>query len=266
MSAIEVSDHGTRTAPIPWTATVVLFAAAGLFLGSAVLQVVASLQRWVGFRSSLSEPLSAEDHLYDYYWPYAPWEPIGTAAEFFGLGTLVLAVGILVMTIGVVAIPRTAGSRGVIVALLAIVEIVLASLVAGSFALHGAHALISGMTGVPSALRDSGALGWIGVLGLIILAPIWLRRSWAAAAACMFLIGSTGLGYFVAAFGIAPKFAGGTSHDTTPWTETVVAASAAATGAALLIAVWAIARSSRRRDSEASNRTAVEAARDWFDR
>ena len=71
---------------------------------------------------------------------------------------------------------------------------------------------------------------------VIILGASWLRRSRAAVATCVFLVGSTGLGYFLAAFWIAPIFAGGVSYDTTPWTETVVAASTAAAGIAMILA------------------------------
>ena len=218
-------------------------AAAGLFLGSAVLQFIASLQRWVFSDSQARNGVSADDHLFDYSFPRDPWENIGTAAQFFGAGTLVLALGVLAMAVGVVAMPSAGARPGiVIIVAFAVIELALALLVAGGLGINGAHALLSGMTGVPSSLKDSGALGWSGMYWLIILGGCWLRRSQAAAVACLFLIGATELGYVVAAFMIAPIFAGGISYDTTRWTETVVAASTAAAGVAMLLAARATAR------------------------
>jgi hypothetical protein len=70
---------------------------------------------------------------------------------------------------------------------------------------------------------------------VIVLLVLWRRRSWAATAACAFLIGSTGLGWFLASYLVAPLITGG-SHDTAPWSETVVAASTAAAGIAMILA------------------------------
>lgn len=105
MSAIGVPDQRTLTVRFPWVSVTGSLIAAVLFLGSAVLQLMASLQRWVVFRSSLTpEDRSAEDHLYDYTWPSAPWTPIGTAAELFGVGTLILAPGVVATAVGIVAL------------------------------------------------------------------------------------------------------------------------------------------------------------------
>jgi hypothetical protein len=60
--------------------------------------------------------------------------------------------------------------------------------------------------------------------------------------ACVFLIGSTALGGMLAASLIAPLIANGGSHDTTPWTESVVAASTAAAGLAMIFAAGAAVR------------------------
>ena len=62
------------------------------------------------------------------------------------------------------------------------------------------------------------------------------RKPRSAMITCVFLLGSTALGYVLAAFLIAPIVAGEASHDTTPWTETVVAASTAAAGVAMILA------------------------------
>ena len=257
MATIEVPDHRTRTRRFPWAPVLGSLLAAGLFLASGVLQLTASLQRWVVFRGSRAgDDVSAEDHLFDYSFPYEPWEPIGTAAQLYGLGYLFLALGVLAMPLGLAALTRTARRRSVLV-FIVLGEIVLAIVVSGSFAIHGVHALISGFTGVPSPLQHSGALSfWVGVLGLVVLAVLW-RRSRAAVAACVFLIGATDLGYLLAAFVIAPVFAGGTSHDTTPWTETVVAASTVAAGIAMIVAALETIRHAKLRAGSEDGAIAV---------
>ena len=217
-----------------------LLAAAGLFLGSAVLQLVASLQRWVVFSGSRApDDLSAEDHVFDYRFPMDPWESVGSTAELFGAGLLIQALGVLCMAVGVLALSGSAARRS---AKAAVLEIVLALLVAGSLGVNGAHALASGAAGAPSPLQHMEAVGIVGFAGLVALAVLWRRRLPAAMAACLFLLGSSGAGYFVATYLIAPVFAGGISHDTTPWTETVVAASTAAAGLAIIVAARAVAR------------------------
>lgn len=250
MAAIEVPDHRTRTGRLRFIPSPGSLPAAALFLGSAVLQLMASLQRWVVFRGSRTgDEISAEDHLFDYSFPFAPWEPIGTAAELFGVGTLLLALGVLVMPLGVGTLARVAPYRR---AVAIVIQIVLAVLVAGSLGIYGAHALISGVNGAPSPLQGSGATGWIGLVGLIALALLWRRRSRAIMLACVFLIGNTPLGYLVATFVIAPVISGG-SHDTAPWTESVVAVSAAAAAVAMIVA----AADHPRRTPDRNNRLAV---------
>jgi hypothetical protein len=241
MSAIEVPDQQTRTVRFRWVSVIGALVAAALFLGSGGLQLVASLQRWVAFRASLEEPISAEDHLYDYSFAWDPWVPVGTAAELLGIGVLLMAIGVLAMPLGVLTWARAIAGRRVAVVVV-IVEFMIAILVAYSFAVYGAHALLSGLAGEPSPLRDSGGLGWISVFGLLVLTVLWVPKSRAAMIASVFLLGSTGLGYLIAAFVIAPILAGGPSHDTTPWTETVIAASTAAAGVAMLLTAWMAAR------------------------
>lgn len=239
MSTIEAFGQH-KPARFPSASFILSIAAAGLFLGSAALQVVASLQRWVMFRGSRgSGELSVEDHLFDYAFPTGTWENIGTTAQLFGAGTLMQALGILAMVFGVLALPRAAGRRSVVAV---VAKIVLAVLVAAWCGLTGAHALLSGVTGVPSPLQHLWALDMVGFAGLVALGVLLGRRSWAAMAACVFLIGSTWVGYFVAAYLMAPTLAGYTSHDTTPWTETIVAASTVVAGIAMLFFAWATAR------------------------
>jgi hypothetical protein len=240
MSVIEVSDHNTQTLGSRRASAISSLAAAGLFLGSAVLQLTASLQRWVLFRASSGQYVP-EDHLYDYSFPYGPWENIGTSAQLFGAGTLLLALGVLAMAIGVITLPSATAHRGVAV-ILGTAEIVIAVLVAGSFAISGAHALVSGVTGAPSPLHQYGAMGWLALFGLILLIVRWGFKSPAAMMACVFLIGSTWLGHFIAAFQIAPILAGYVSHDTTPWTETVMAVWTAVAGVSMIFAAGQAAR------------------------
>jgi hypothetical protein len=96
-----------------------------------VLQLTASLQRWVVFRGPrTADDTSVEDHRFDYSFPWHPWEPTGTAAQLFGAGTVLLALGVLVMPLGVSTMWRAAAGRG-LSAVIIVVEIVLAMLVAG---------------------------------------------------------------------------------------------------------------------------------------
>jgi hypothetical protein len=241
MSAIDASDHRTRKVRMRQASALWSLAAAVLLLTSAALQLVASLQRWVVFRSA-SDEFVAEDHLYDYVWPYAPWEPIGNAAELFGAGVLLLAPGVVLMAIGVSASSRFGGHHPAIGVIVIVGEIALALLVAGSFAVAGAHPFLSGIAGAPSQLRDDGGSGWLAIFGLIGLCALWLHRSPAAMVTCVFLIGSTGVGHLIAAFNVAPFLAGYVSHDSTPWTETVIAAWTAAAGFMVILAAVDAAR------------------------
>lgn len=238
MATTEVPDLRPTTRRIEWASVIGSLIAAALFLVAAALQLTASLQRWVVFAGSRTgDDRSVEDHLYDYSYPYEPWEPIGTAAQLYGAGLLLTAVGVLILPIGVAAMRRRRTRYRVV---LTIGEVVTAALVAGALGIDGAHALISGLTGTPSPLQHTGAVGWVAFFGLIALGVIW-HSSRAAVTTCAFLIGSTWLGYLLAAFVIAPLFAGG-SHDTTRWTETVVAATTAAAGIAMLVGTWGVLR------------------------
>ena len=244
MSAVEVPD--LQTDRFLRDSVTLSLTAAGLFFVAGLLQLVASLQRWVVFSGSRTlDEISAENHLFDYSFPLDPWENIGTAAQYFGASTLILALGVLTMALGVVTTPPDVVTMPTVAArhrIGAPAEIGLAILVAGSFGINGAHAFISGLTGAPSPLRHLGELSWVGIIGLIVLAARWLRKSWPAMVACVFLFASTPVGYLLAASEIAPIFAGGVSCDTTRWTETVVAASTATAGVAMLIAAGVAAQ------------------------
>lgn len=243
MSATEVSGQRKRTVPRQRASIICLLATACLFLAAAILAFIAAFQRWVVFSGSRTPAdLSVEDNLFDYSFPYGEWQNVETAAQLFGAGTLIQSLGVLTMAVGVLAAPGATGARtGIAAITLAVTEGVLAVVVAAFFGFNGAHALISGATGTPSQLQHAIALWWIGVVGLAALARLWWHKLTAAATACLCLLGSTFVGYFLATFLVAPMFFG-SSHDTAKWTEAVVAASTAAAGIAMVFAVRDVAR------------------------
>lgn len=202
--------------------------AAALFLGTAAVQLTASLQRWVYLRAEWIRTDSLiEDHRFDYSYPADPWENVGSAAQLFGAGLILLALGMLALA----RASQRADGRSTQVA---------AVVVAVAFGITGMHAVVSGLAGVPSPaqyLPVQLILSILQILGLLYLCLRWLTVSWAATLACVFLLGSTLPGYLAATFVIAPAIAGYQSYDTTPWTETIVAATTALAGIWLLIAV-----------------------------
>ena len=208
--------------------------AAALLLGSALLQLVASLQRWVEFRNSWTrEDRYVEDHLFDYSYPSDPWENLGSTAQFFGAGYVLLALGVMAMMRAVAmrsSVRTVAGS---------VSAWTLASVVALAFGIDGAHALVSGILGIPTFVQYflflTSLLGIASSVCLLVLAVLWARTAWASSLACLLLMGATIPGYLVAAFVIAPEVAGYQSYDSTPWTETIVAAWPAAAAVALLV-------------------------------
>lgn len=220
-----------RRASVRWA----LIAAAALGASTA-LQVQASWQRWVTARGSWTQgDRSIEDHLYDYMIPADPWVSIGSAAQVYGIGMLLLAAGILAMTRTL--IPRASG-----------VFRFTSAVVAAVFGLNGAHALVSGLIGAPTPLQSlfpQMALALIPVIGLAVLAARAFPRSPLVAIAYVCLLGSTALGLIVSTFLIAPTVIGYQSHDTTPWSEAFVAASTALAGAAVLASAVASARPGR---------------------
>lgn len=228
MAAPELDLDRTRPIPhhrasVPWS-----LAAACLFLVSAALQLIASLQRWVTFSGSWTRTdRLIEDNVFDYSYPADPWENVGTAAQYFGAGYLSLSLGVVTMLLAAPAL-QTARTR------------VLAVIVAASFALDGGHALVSGLINTPTPVQHVLALQWlfslVGCACLIALGALWLRIWRPGALACLFLLGATVPGYLWAMYALAPLITGQESYDTTPWTETVVAGSTAAAGVSLLVA------------------------------
>ncbi|KFF58459.1 hypothetical protein JF66_18420 [Cryobacterium sp. MLB-32] len=199
-----------------------------LFLGSAALQLIASLQRWVIVSAEWTRTdRLIEDHRFDYSYPADPWENVGTAAQLFGLGVILLAFGVVALARACRRLP----DRG---------TTVVTVVVALAFGITGLHAVVSGLAGIPSPAQYLSVqliLSIVQIIGLLFLGLRWLTVSWGAAIACVFLLGSTLPGYLAATFLIAPAIAGYQSYDTTPWTETIVAATTALAGLWLLVAV-----------------------------
>ncbi|SMH49461.1 hypothetical protein SAMN06295885_3324 [Rathayibacter oskolensis] len=225
-----VAASTATTAPARWS-----LAAAGLVLASAALQLLASLERWVVAADAWTRTdRTIEDSLFDYFFPADPWENVGVSAQLYGVGGLLLALG--VVATGRAFPPRVGGAP------------VLVAVVAGSFGLLGLHALVSGLLGAPSPLQNVGfqlVVGLLSALALVALALTWARRSWAAAIAALLLLGATLPGYLFSTFSIAPMITGYQSYDTTPWSETVVAGFTGAAGVLLLVAAAVAARRPR---------------------
>ncbi|WP_146084445.1 hypothetical protein [Rathayibacter sp. AY1C1] len=198
-----------------------IIAAGALMLASAGLQQLAAVQRWAVAGPILGEQ-AIEDHRYDYSWPSDPWENVGSAAQLLGIGHLLVALAVLA---------AVGPGRRRPVAVLRIV-------VAAAFGCLGLHAVLSGILGAPTILQamlPAVLLGLAAPAGLLVLAVLVARTSPLRAASFVLLIGSTLPGYLVATFAIAPALVDYQSYDTTPWTESVVAASVALAGAALLL-------------------------------
>jgi hypothetical protein len=76
-------------------------AVATLLVGSGVMSVAASRERWspaCGSWEALA-CLKVQDHRYDYLPPLAPWSPIGEAAHYAAVSELLLALAVLVLPV-----------------------------------------------------------------------------------------------------------------------------------------------------------------------
>ncbi|WP_328531740.1 hypothetical protein OG984_11670 [Nocardioides sp. NBC_00368] len=203
----------------------------GSLAGSGVLAYVAAWQRWseVCPRGGFDEPacLQRQDHLYDYQWPASPWQPIGHAAEIYGLSVLLLAVAAFTLPFLLMPVFR----RHTLWPLAVIPAVVLVGI--------GVLVLASGIAGRPVAVPgfDLTALIVVGVLWptvLIISAVIaasgygpdgWpeaaedrpsTARSVSTVVTVLLIAATTVLPtYFV----VGPIAAAYVSHDTAPWSE-----------------------------------------------
>lgn len=210
---------------------------------SAVLQYLASIQRWVVAGGSWTRTdRLVEDHLFDYYFPSEPWEPIGSAATQFGVGYTLIAVALLLL-------PFMMRGRMMWWGLL------FAAAAALTFALIGIHAAWSGVLGVPSpmmGLFDSFGEWWarlslgscmVGFVGLLVVLARGGAKAWIPS---LLLLGPVTLwGYLAASLGITGGFIAG-SYDTSRWAETVLAVwTAMAALAALMVVILTAVRKRR---------------------
>jgi hypothetical protein len=203
--------------------------AAGLLAASALLQLDASLQRWVTAASSWDDPeAGVQDGRFDHSFPSTEWVPLGDAAQTHGLGVLLLALAVL-------ALARAAGISGR-------TGIVGTAVVASTFAAIGAHALVSGLTGSPGPLAGTYLSTYTLNLAACVAVAVAVARgraplgtAWDALGGSL-LLGSGLVGQLLALYAIAPAIWGGTYSDTPIHTESVVATSTACAGAAMLVA------------------------------
>jgi hypothetical protein len=247
MSHLLPPDARLRAVAPPRAPVLLRAVAVVLLVLSAWLQLDASLERWVVARGSWTRrDRWIEDHLFDYALPADPWEPVGDAAQQHGVGMILLAVALVALAVALGGTRVTSG--------------VLLVLVAGPFAVQGVHALASGVLGRPSPLAHTlGVLtlvqlaGGVAVVALVV--AVLVRRaptlgSPADAIAVVLALGASVPGYLLATFAIAPLIHGTASYDTTPWTETVVAASTAAAALAMIVGALVAARSTGERPGQ----------------
>ena len=247
MSGLKESGVVARSVKPRSSVVSLLLVTALLFAVSSVLQLNASMQRWIAFGNSAdAAELSVEDHVYDYYLPTEEWVPIGSAAELLGIGLLLVAVGFVVLATAVLLVPDPTTDHVKVVAAMSWgFEVLLVLATTGLFALMGLHAMISGLQGSASGLLQSSLvlqlLLYVGFAAPVVLAFRWRNRIPAARIVCVFLLGATVVGYLVSTYLIAPLIAG-MSHDTARWTETVIAVSTAAAGVAAAYGIIQVRR------------------------
>jgi hypothetical protein len=220
-----MTGEGARHPAVGPTGRASTMLAAVLVLASAGLQQRAALERWPD-DGRLRGGHSIQSHLFDYTFPADPWESLGVAAELIGIGYLLLACALPLAF----ADARSRGDRAVIPAVVG---------AAGSFGYLGVHALVSGLLDAPTVLQSTlvaAVPGLLAPVSLVALVVLHARPRPVTAAACALLLGATLPGHLVAMFFVAPVIVGFASHDTTPWTESVVAAWTALAGILLLVA------------------------------
>ncbi|WP_156241194.1 hypothetical protein [Microbacterium oryzae] len=238
-SAIARTRHSAGS--MSRTATIATVSAAVLLAASVPLQLMASSRRWtqcprfVGDENDTSMCGLLEDHLFDYQNPSAPWTVIDGAAQLFGAGLMLVAVAVLVATLGV------ARPRGPLLWASAAVT-------AAAFAFGGVHALASGQLGSPSAL--TGWTAHVAVLGQVAWVAWWATTYVRAPLLALALL-PTGLftaGGGVVVYAMAPLFVGYSSYDTTPWSESIPAYGTGLSALALLVTLVLRRRSTTERE------------------
>lgn len=240
MSAMPSTGEVTQQRKVRWLSSVCFLLTAALLLAASVLQQAASVQRWVTLVESVPEDIIfAEDHRYDYFFPSGSWVNYGSVTGQHSLAMLLLTLGMISLTFGVVAQTKSAPRIRILT------EYSLSAVVVAWFGISSLHVYLSGAIGTPSILQYMGILGALASLAGLALSILWWGRAPAAAIGCLLLMGSTTIGYVIAFMLIAPIFVGYTSHDTTPWAESVIAATTGAASLAVLVAAVLALRKKR---------------------
>lgn len=235
MSAINDSSRVTRSSRFRTASFTLLLAAAVLFLASVLVQQRASVQGWEVFTGAFSGDGPGID----------PQEQFAATARLFAVANALKTLGILAMAAGVLTLPRAAHRRRAVVA-----GSVAAVLVAVSFGIHAMLAAGQGSTGVQSLVMDPALpqrmLFLFCLVGLVAAAIWWRGTCRPAVIGCLFLLGSTVLGEFVANFFLAPLLAGHPWTDSFGWTGILAMASTAAAGISMLFAAGTVRRAAGR--------------------
>ena len=240
MSAIPITGEVTQERKVRWLSSACFLLTSVLLFAAAALQQAASLQRWVTLVESEPENvIFAEDHRYDYFFPSGLWVNYGSVTEQYSLATLLLTLGMISLSFGVLVRTKSAPRLRIFT------ECALSAVVVAWFGISSLHVFLSGAIGAPSILQYLGILGALASFAGLALAVLWWRRAPVAAIGCLLLMGSTTIGYVIALILIAPIFASYTSHDTTPWAESVVAAMTVAAAFVFLIAAVLALRKQR---------------------
>jgi len=194
----------------------------GLLLGgSGALMYAASWQRWAGAcRWNQSDGGLCDirqDHLFDFAPPFAPWEPVGDAAQLAGWSMLVLALVFVLLPWALT------GRRPGLVTGAVLVGVVLTQ------AAVGVATLRSELTGslVDPISGDLALYVWLFVpLGVLIRLAVD-ARGWTLAAAIFLILADPLVSGFTYAIG---------SYDTRPWYEAISGIFTATAGVCLLTA------------------------------
>jgi hypothetical protein len=207
----------------------VVRAAVAAFISLAgALSVAAAAQRWwpACRRGDFDAVacIKAQDHLYDYVAPTAPWVPVGNAALLAGVALALLAVGVTLL-------PWLWLPRRPLVCLVVVVP-ALAVLVIGGLTWNaglGQEALHVGVA--PTILIWS-----FGLPVALAMAAVTSRDDHTAQRTTRWRVGITVLIAMATPLGeamFAPLLVGYMSHDSTPWTGAV-------TGVLLVTAGFAV--------------------------
>ncbi|MCC2321157.1 hypothetical protein [Cellulomonas xiejunii] len=205
-----------------------------LLLASAVMFVTAAAQRWwPACRRGAFETdacLRLQDHVFDHLLIGDPWTPVGDAAQYAGAAMILLAGAAAVLPFLLVrralwfAVPVAVSTTGALTVL-------------------GAHAWTSGVTGKVQPTPGITAAVLVLTVVVPVAAGIWATRElwagpepghyrWTLALAAALIVSSP-----LPTWLLGPVVVLYSSHDTSPWSDAVVALPLAA--AAVL--VWKVA-------------------------